>query len=333
MDLASALARWPGVALPLMESARGRIAPYVRHTPLAPAPPLRGDLAPQLTLKLENLQVTGSFKARGAFNNLLQLDAASRKRGIVAASGGNHGLAVAYAAHRLGIPATIFIPATAAPDRAARIAVWGVRLVQVGENYDEAEAAAVRFANDEGLPSIHPFDIDGTLQGTGTLGLELLDDVPDADLVLIAIGGGGLMAGMSAALKQRRPDLHIVGVEPVGAPSMTVSMKAGHVVTLDRVRTIATTLAPRAVSQRTLDLARACVNEIVLVTDIEMVAAMRWLWTECNQLVEPSGAAVIAALQTGRVDLRGYRRPVALICGGNAAADPVFDAYTAQISY
>lgn len=333
MDLASALARWPGVALPLIESARGRIAPYVRHTPLAPAPPLRGDLAPQLTLKLENLQVTGSFKARGAFNNLLQLDAASRKRGIVAASGGNHGLAVAYAAHRLGIPATIFIPATAAPDRAARIAVWGVRLVQVGENYDEAEAAAVRFANDEGLPNIHPFDIDGTLQGTGTLGLELLDDVPDADLVLIAIGGGGLMAGMSAALKQRRPDLHIVGVEPVGAPSMTVSMKAGHVVTLDRVRTIATTLAPRAVSQRTLDLARACVNEIVLVTDIEMVAAMRWLWTECNQLVEPSGAAVIAALQTGRVDLRGYRRPVALICGGNAAADPVFDAYTAQISY
>ncbi|MCW5880092.1 MAG: pyridoxal-phosphate dependent enzyme [Anaerolineae bacterium] len=329
MDLTSVLARWPGVALPLIEAAQSRVAPYVRPTPLAPAPPLRGDLAPHLTLKLENLQVTGSFKARGAFNNLLQLDAAARERGIVAASGGNHGLAVAYAAHRLGLPATIFIPATAAPDRAARIAAWGVRLIQVGESYDEAEAAATRFARDEGLPNIHPFDSDGTLQGTGTLGLELLDDIPDADLVLIAIGGGGLIAGMSAALKQRRPDLRIVGHrggrrtlhdgQPGSGP------RGG-------LRTIATTLAPRAVSQRTLDLTRACVDEIVLVTDTEMVAAMRWLWAECNQLVEPSGAAVIAALQTGRVDLIGCRRPVALVCGGNAAADPVFDAYASQIS-
>lgn len=323
---------WPFVALPHVEAARQRIAAYVRRTPLAPAPALRGDLGSNLALKLENLQVTGSFKARGAFNNLLQLTEAQRQRGIVAASGGNHGLAVAYAAHRLGIPATIFIPATAGADRAARIAAWGVRLVQVGENYDDAEAAAARFAATEGLLNIHPFDIEGTLQGTGTLGLELLDDVPDADLVLIAIGGGGLIAGMSAALRQRRPDLRIVGVEPVGAPSMTVSLDAGRVVALDRVTTIATTLAPRAVSQRTLDLTRACVDEVVLVTDAQMVAAMRWLWTECNQLVEPSGAAVIAALQSGLVDLSGYRRPVALICGGNAAADSVFDAYKAQIS-
>lgn len=320
----------PGLSLNLIEAARERIAPYVRRTPIAPLPPLRGDLGARLTLKLENLQVSGSFKARGAFNNLLQLDEAGRRRGVVAASGGNHGLAVAYAAARLGIPATIYLPATSTPDRVARIAAWGVTIRQVGETYDDAEAAAVRFAEAEGLPNIHPFDIEGTLQGTGTLGLEILDDAPDVDLVLVAIGGGGLIAGMAAAIKQRRPGVRIIGVEPVGAPSMSVSLQAGRVVSLDRVQTIANTLAPRAVSQRTLDVAQAYVDQVALVTDEQMITAMRWLWTEYNQLVEPSGAAVIAAIQGGLVHLGPYVRPVALICGGNAAADCVFDAYQAQ---
>jgi threonine dehydratase len=315
--------------LPLeaIEAAHQRIAPYIRHTPLLPLPPLRGDLPSQLRLKLENLQVVGSFKARGAFNNLLQLDQRQRARGVITASGGNHGLALAYAAHRLGLPATVYLPATASEDREARIAAWGARVIRYGAAWDDADAKAQEHAAAEGLAYIHPFDAQHTLEGQGTLGLELLDDVPELDCALIAIGGGGLIAGMAAAIKQRRPGAWIVGVEPVGAASMRRSVEAGRVAPLPEVRTIADTLAPRAVSERTLEITRRYVDEIVLVGDAQMVAAMRWLWIECNQLVEPAGAAVLAALFNGAVTIDKYAHSVALICGGNAAAESVFAMY------
>jgi len=316
--------------LPLeqIEAARMRIAHYVRHTPLLPPPQLRGDLPPQLQLKLENMQVTGSFKARGVFNNLLQLDEPQRERGVITASGGNHGLALAYGAWRLGLPATVYLPASASADREARITAWGARVIRHGAAWDDANARAQAHAAEDGLVYIHPFDAEGTLIGQGTLGLELLDDVPNMDCVLIAIGGGGLIGGMGAAIKQRRPGVRIVGVEPVGAASMRHSMAAGQVEPLPEVRTIADTLAPRAVSGRTLVLAQRYVDEIALVDDAQMIAAMRWLWTECNQLVEPAGAAVLAALFNGAVSVDRHAHPVALICGGNAAAESVFAAYS-----
>ncbi|MCU0493668.1 MAG: pyridoxal-phosphate dependent enzyme [Chloroflexaceae bacterium] len=315
--------------LPLatIEAARQRIALYVRHTPLLPLPALRGDLPPQLRLKLENLQVTGSFKARGVFNTLLQLSQQQREWGVVAASGGNHGLALAYGAWRLGIPATVYLPATASADRVARVQAWGARVVQHGSAWDDAHSAAVAFAEAEGLTYVHPFDADATLAGQGTLGLELLDDLPELDYVLIAIGGGGLIAGMAAAIKQRRPRVRIVGVEPVGAASMQHSLAAGRVSPLPAVKTIADTLSPRSVSERTLILTQQYVDDVVLVDDGQMVAAMQWLWAECNQLVEPAGAAVIAALQNGKVSVAEAACPVALVCGGNAAAASVFAAY------
>ncbi|HEU5012936.1 MAG TPA: threonine/serine dehydratase [Roseiflexaceae bacterium] len=311
----------------IIESARQRIAPYVRHTPLLPPPSMQGDLPPQLILKLENLQVSGSFKARGVFNTLLQLSDEQRARGVVAASGGNHGVALAYGAQRLGIPATIYLPATASADRVARIARWNAKLVQHGTAWDDAHALAVADAEKAGQVYVHPFDAERTLAGQGTLGLELLDDVPEMDYVLIAIGGGGLIAGMAAAIKQRRPNVRIIGVEPTGAASMLRSVRSGHLDPLPQVRTVADTLSPRAVSERTLTLTQRYVDDIVLVDDRAMVAAMRWLWTECNQLVEPAGAAVIAALQTGAASIGDARYPVALICGGNAAAESVFAAY------
>lgn len=315
-----------------ISAARRRIEPYVRRTPLAPRPLLRDDLPPQLLLKLENLQVSGSFKARGAFNNLLLADPEQRARGVVVASGGNHGLAIAYAAARLHVPATVYLPLAASSDRVNRIRAWGAEVVRFqGANTNELFQAAIDHAERESQLFVHAFDAEYTLQGTGTLGLELLDDVPELDCVLIAIGGGGLIAGMASAIKQRRPEVRIVGVEPVGAACMQAAVRAGHVVELAETRTIADTLAPRAVSQRTLELASRYVDEVVLVTDDQMVQAMRWLWTECNQLVEPAGAAVIAALQNGAVDVRGYQAPVALICGGNAAAESVFAAYQASI--
>jgi threonine dehydratase len=315
------------LTLDAIKQARERIAGYVRHTPLLASPSLKGDLPGQLRLKLENLQVTGSFKARGVFNNLLQLAPAQRERGVIAASGGNHGAALAYGAWRLGIPATIFLPARASADRVARVAAWGAEVVQHGSAWDDAHAAAVARAAETSQVYIHPFDAERTLEGQGTLGLELLDDVHEMDCVLIAIGGGGLIAGMALAIKETRPGVRIVGVEPVGSASMRYAVELGRVAPLPEVRTIADTLAPRAVSERTLALTNCYVDEIVTVEDAQMVAAMRWLWTECNQLVEPAGAAVIAALHSGAVDIGRYSNPVALICGGNAAVEGVFAAY------
>jgi threonine dehydratase len=174
---------------------------------------------------------------------------------------------------------------------------------------------------------VHPFDAGATLAGQGTLGLEIIDDVPNVDCVLIAIGGGGLIAGMACAIKRLNPDVQIIGVEPVGAACMKASVEAGRVVELTETRTIADTLSPKAVSDWTLTLTQRYVDDIVLVNDAQMMDAMRWLWLECNQLVEPSGAAVIAALRSGSVDVGGFKHPVALICGGNAAADSVWTVY------
>jgi threonine dehydratase len=320
-------------SLPLdtYRAARERIRPYTRHTSMLPAPPLSDEMPPQLRFKLENMQVVGSFKPRGVFNTLLQMTPAQRERGVVTASGGNHGLAVAYAAWRLNLHATVYLPASATVDRVARVKAWGAQVVQHGVNWNDAHAAASVYAAAHGLEYIHPFDAERTLAGQGTIGLELIEDVPHLDCLLIAIGGGGLIAGVADVIKQVKPDVRIIGVEPVGAASMTAAVDAGRVVELPGVRTIADTLAPRAVSERTRALTAQYVDELVLVDDRAMVDAMRWLWTHTNQLVEPSGAAVIAALRTGVVSVSDSNMPVALICGGNASVGDVFADYEARI--
>ena len=303
------------------------IRPHVRCTPNVVADGADFGLPPgPLVFKLEQLQHSGSFKARGAFANLLLRDVPAA--GVVAASGGNHGAALAYGAWRLGLPATIFLTERASDDRVARVTTWGAQVVKHGAVWDEAHARAVEHAAATGSTYVHPFDAERTLIGQGTLGLELLDDVPALDCVLIAIGGGGLIAGMAAAIKQLRPQTRIIGVEPTGAASMRYAVAAGQVLPLPEVHTIADTLAPRAVCARTLALTQQYVDEIVTVSDAQMVSAMRWLWAECNQLVEPAGAAVIAALQNSAVDIGAHTHPVALICGGNAAVESAFANYT-----
>ncbi|NJK78547.1 MAG: threonine/serine dehydratase [Chloroflexaceae bacterium] len=319
------------LALYTIQQAYQRIKPYVRHTPMMPAPLMHTDVSSNLLLKLENMQLTGSFKLRGVINTLLSLTDEERQRGVVASSGGNHGLALAYAAQRLGIPATIYLPNTATADRVNRIRYFQAQVVQYGTVWDEAHTRALEHAAQDNLYYVHPFNAPRTLAGQGTLGLELLDDVPDVDCVLIAIGGGGLIGGMGAALKQLRPQLRIIGVEPTGAASMDASLKAGYVVELPSISTIADTLQPRSVGEMTFSLAQRYVDAVVLVEDHQMIEAMRWLWLECNQLVEPAGAAVIAALLNGNADIRTARRPVAVICGGNAAAGSVFTTYEAAL--
>lgn len=313
--------------LEMIYAARERIAPYIRHTPLAPLPNIGAGVPAHVRLKLENLQVAGSFKSRGVFNTLLQLNSQQRSRGVITASGGNHGVALAMAAHRLGIPATVYLAETATPDRVARVARWNAQLIQHGRVWDEAHARAVAHAAESDLYYVHPFDAEATIAGQSTLGLELLEDLPEVDCVLIAIGGGGLIGGMAAAIKQLKPSVRIIGVEPVGAASMTASVVAGHVEPLADVQTIADTLALRAVCDRTLDLVEQYADDLVLVDDRAMLDAMRWLWMSHNQIVEPSGAAVLAAIMTGAADVSGYQCPVALICGGNAAAEPIWENY------
>jgi threonine dehydratase len=307
--------------------AEKRIRPYIRHTPLAPKPNLTDRLPEALQLKLENLQITGSFKVRGAFNNLLSADPEKIKRGVVVASGGNHGLAIAYAAAKLKVPATVILPQNASEDRIKRIESWGAAVLRVGQNPSDAILAAEEMATTKELLYIHPFESETTWAGAGTVGLEILNDLPEVDCALIAIGGGGLISGVATVLREHRPDIRIIGVEPCGAPKMSAAISGGGLVELLDVKTIADTLAPRVASQSTLDTCSRLVSEIALVSDEMMVEAMRFLWREYNQLAEPAGSAVLAALLGGIVDVSAYKNPVAIICGGNAAAQPVFEAY------
>jgi threonine dehydratase len=299
-----------------IEQARRRLAGFVRKTPLVAAAPLSAPLPEGggLTLKLESLQVTGSFKARGATNKALTLSPAESGRGLVTASGGNHGLGVAYAGRLVGAPVTIYLPANAPASKAERLERWGARVVRAGAVWDEADAEARRAAEREGLAYVHAFADPAVIAGQGTVGLEILEEAPDTDLLLISIGGGGLIAGIATAAKALRPSLRIVGVEPVGAPTLAESLRAGRVIELPAVTTAANTLAPRQSAELNFAIIRATVDEVVLVTDEEMREAARWLWFEMGIAAELSGAAAVAALLTGRAG-RGTPNACAVVCG------------------
>ena len=304
------------VQLADVEAARRRIAPHLRRTPLLDVGPLpQGGPDSRLTLKLENLQVTGSFKARGAVNRVLALPPRQAARGLVTASGGNHGLGVAFAGRLAGVPVTIYLPANVPPAKAAKLERWGARLVRHGEVWDDANAAALAAARREGMAYVHPFADPAVIAGQGTVGLEILEDAPETELAVVAIGGGGLIAGVAIALKALRPEIRILGVEPVGAPTLHASLRAGEVVELPQVTTAANTLAPRRSHETNFEIIRETVEDVVLVTDEEMREAARWLWFEAGIAAELSGAAAVAALRSGKVPLDGARSVCAVICG------------------
>ena len=310
----------PPVTLADIEAAAARIAGRVRRTPLIAAAPLTAPLAPvpgdfDLSLKLENLQITGSFKPRGATNCLLQLDPDLVARGVITASGGNHGLGVAYAARQAGAPAVIYLPEGTPQSKADGLAALGAEVVIAGGVWSESNEAALARAEAEGLAYLHAFADPRVIAGQGTVGLEILDDAPDLDHVIVAIGGGGLISGIATALKARKPEIRVSGVEPVGAPTLTRSLDAGQVVTLPEITTAAGTLAPPHSAQINLDIVADKVDEIVLVDDEEMREAARWLWFELGIAAELSGAAAMAALLQGRLDVAPGARVCALVCG------------------
>ncbi len=297
---------------------------HVRRTPLVEAQPVKQPAMAHgsLYLKLENMQITGSFKARGAVNKLRSLPVEKVARGIVTASGGNHGLGVAYAAWLAQAPATIYLAYNTPAAKVEKLESWGARVIFEGAVWDDANRAALAAAECDGLVYFHPFADPAVIAGQGAIGLEILEDVPDMDMLVVAIGGGGLISGVSVAAKALKPDIQVIGVEPAGAPTLYESLRAGHLVELPEIRTAANTLAPRQSAQINLDIIRQNVDEIVLVTDEEMRQAARWLWFEMSVAAELSGAASMAALLAGKVQPAPSQKLCALVCG--AGRDGLF---------
>jgi threonine dehydratase len=273
------------------------VDPYIRRTPVVEVEATDFGLDPTLRLffKLELLQHAGSFKSRGAFANLLMRKVP--EVGVVAASGGNHGVAVALAAHRLGLPATIFVPSIASPAKLARIRELGAELVVGGERYADALEASERWQATSGALPIHAYDQIETLLGQGTLGAELERQLPELDTLLVAVGGGGLIGGVSAWYgSAEKPSVRIVGVEPEAAPTLTRALEAGRPVDSPAGGIAADSLAPKQVGKLMFPIAQKCVERVVLVTDSEIVQAQKTLWNTLRVVAEPGGAAAFAAL-------------------------------------
>jgi threonine dehydratase len=303
-----------------VQRAAERIAPYVRRTPVVPVQSVRESPLPRgtLLLKLECLQVTGSFKARGVTNKLLSLSPAEVRRGVITASGGNHGLATAYAGWLGKTLATVYLPETASPEKVGKLERWGAKVVIHGRYWDEANREALAVAERDDLSYLHPFADPLIIAGQGTTGLEILDAAPGVDAVVVGIGGGGLISGIGLAVKTARPAARVIGVEPVGAPTLSESVKAGRVVTLPEITTRVATLAAARTEAINLAMVQRYVDEIVLVTDDEMQEAARWLWFEMGLAADLSGAASIAAVRTGKVAGLEARTVCALISGAGA---------------
>ena len=296
-----------------IEAAAARIAPYLRRTPTLALEADALGVAGQLVLKLEFLQVTGSFKPRGAFNRLLSADIP--EAGVIAASGGNHGVAVAYAAHRLGVPATIFVPTIAAPAKLKRIRDSGAEVIVSGSNYAEALALSMERAKASGALVVHAYDQPEVILGQGTVGLELMAQAPKLDTVLIAVGGGGLIGGIALALAGS--GVRIIGVEPVLAPTLHDALAAGRPVPVEVAGVAADSLGAREVGPLAFAILQEQGVTVLLVEDDAIRAAQRVLWHELRILAEPGGATALAALLSNGYRPEPGERVGVVLCGGN----------------
>lgn len=302
-----------------IEAARERIRPYVRRTPVLASDVLDAAAAGKLFFKCECLQHLGAFKVRGATNAVFQIPEREAARGVVTHSSGNHGAAVAGAAAQRGIPAYVVMPEGTLKPKAAQVARLGGQITFCAPTQAAREAAAARIVAETGATFIHPFDNRQVMAGQGTVGLELLEDVPDLDLVLAPIGGGGLISGLSTAVKALRPDARMIGAEPAGADDAARSLHAHKLIPLTEARTIADGLRT-SLSADTFAHVEARVDDIVTVSEDAIVAAMRALWEALRVTVEPSAAVPYAAISEGKLDVRGKSVGIVLT-GGNADLD------------
>jgi threonine dehydratase len=306
-----------GVALNDVRSARRRIAPFLKRTPLVRSNSLSERFHSNFYLKLELFQKTGAFKVRGAFNKILHLTCNEKPRGVVAVSGGNHAQAVAYVARTLGLQALILMPELTPQNYLEATQDYGARVVTTRTMVEGFER--VRDYQEQGWAFIHPFDDPLVIAGQGTIGLEILEDVPQVTDVILSIGGGGLAAGVGTAIKSQRPDVRIWGVETDGADSMAHAWKAGRVVELPAITSIAHTLGAPAVSQRTLALAHQHLESVTVVSDAEAFAALTYLLERVKVLAEPASSCTLAGAEKLRQHFSPDHHVVLILCGGNIA--------------
>ncbi|HMJ55110.1 MAG TPA: threonine/serine dehydratase [Polyangiaceae bacterium] len=299
-----------------IRAAAQRIAGKIHRTPLLSSSQLAGPAPVRLHLKCENFQKTGSFKARGALNKILSLNAEERGRGLVTVSAGNHAAAVAWASRIAGCSAVVVMPSDAPKSKMDAVRGYGAEIVAHPDRatlFDKLEE--LRAAR--GLTFIHPFDDAVVLAGAGTVGLEIAEDLPDVELVIVPVGGGGLLSGVASATKQMNPQVRVVAVELEAGPGLGPSLAAGRPIPVKRPDTIADGMTPPFVGALPLAIAREAVDEIVTVTEAEIIDAMRLLMTRAKLYVEGSGAAATAALLSNKVRARRGERTIALVSGGN----------------
>jgi threonine dehydratase len=303
------------------EAARRIVAPHIHKTPMLTSRILSERTGFDVRLKAEIFQKTGSYKIRGPLNKFTHLSDEQKRRGVVCSSAGNHAQGVALAAKLNGVHAVVCMAENATPSKIAATRGYGAEVVLHGTIWDEANEKAKQLVEERGLTYIHPFDDPQLVAGQGTLGLEIYEDMPDADVVVVPIGGGGLISGVSMALKAMNPRVKIVGVESSGAPGMQKSVAAGHVVTLDRVDSIIDGLRVKRVGEYTREVVSRFVDEIVTLPDSDMFDAVLWVMAHCKLVVEGAAAAPVAALLHEAITMPAGSKVVCVLSGGNVNLD------------
>jgi threonine dehydratase len=312
-------AKHPGKAE--FAEARRRVSQHAYHTPLVTSRTLSKATGFDVRIKAENFQRTGSYKIRGPLNKFPQLTEEQRRRGVICSSAGNHAQGVALAAAIHGMKAVVVMATNATPSKVEATRGYGAEVVLHGSIWDEANEKAKQLVEERGLTYIHPFDDYQLIAGQGTVGLEIMEDWPEADVVVVPIGGGGLISGISLAVKTVNPNVRVIGVESSGAPGMKQSVDAGHLVTLDRVDCIIDGLRVKRVGENTLDVVRSAVDEIVTLPDAEIFDAMIWTMHHAKLVVEGAAAAPIGALLKGLIKAPSGARVVTVVSGGNVNLD------------
>ena len=299
------------------DAARRRVSAHAYHTPLFTSRTLSEASGFEVRLKAEQLQRTGSYKIRGPLNKFPQLSEEQRARGVICSSAGNHAQGVALAAAIHGLHAVVVMASNATPSKVAATRGYGAEVIQHGTIWDEANEKARELVAQRGLTYIHPFDDLQLIAGQGTVGLEILEDWPEVDVVVVPIGGGGLISGIALALKSRDPRVRIIGVESSGAPGMQRSVAAGRLVTLDQVDCIIDGLRVRRVGEQNFEIVRQFVDEIVTLPDAEIFDAMLWTMHHAKLVVEGAAAAPVGALLHGLIRAPAGARVVCVLSGGN----------------
>ena len=305
----------------VFDVAYSRVAPSTNRTPLMSSRMLKELTGFDVRLKAEMFQRTGSYKIRGPLNKFAELTEDERRRGVVCSSAGNHAQGVALAARIYGIKAVVVMAENATPSKVAATRGYGAEVVLHGSIWDEANEKAQQLVRERGLTYVHPFDDLQLIAGQGTLGLEVIRDWPDVDVIVVPIGGGGLISGVAMAVKAHKPDVRVIGVESSGAPGMRDSVKAGSVVTLDRVDCIIDGLRVKRVGQTTFEVVRRFVDDIVTLPDEQIFDAMLWVMSHAKLVVEGAAAAPVAALLHGLVRAPAGSKVVCVLSGGNVNLD------------